>query len=119
MTDLRIVPVTFADACQFVTLWHRHHIAPIGHKFSIGVCDNDNTLRGVAMIGRPVARAFDDGLTLEVNRTATDGTQGNGYSNLSDISADGRYAYTVTNSVSHQRKKLNTSLSNMQEAPRE
>lgn len=75
MTDLRIVPITFADACQFVTLWHRHHTAPIGHKFSIGVCDNDDTLRGVAMVGRPVARAFDDGLTLEVNRTATDGTR--------------------------------------------
>ncbi len=25
--------------------------------------------------GRPVARAFDDGLTLEVNRTCTDGTR--------------------------------------------
>jgi hypothetical protein len=28
----------------------------------------------VAIVGRPVARAFDDGLTLEVTRTATDGT---------------------------------------------
>lgn len=26
------------------------------------------------MVGRPVSRHFDDGLTLEVNRTATDGT---------------------------------------------
>jgi hypothetical protein len=26
------------------------------------------------MVGRPIARAFDDGRTLEVNRTATDGT---------------------------------------------
>jgi hypothetical protein len=26
------------------------------------------------MVGRPVARAFDDGLTAEVNRTCTDGT---------------------------------------------
>lgn len=26
------------------------------------------------MVGRPVARHFDDGLTLEVNRTATDST---------------------------------------------
>ena len=32
-------------------------------------------LRGVAIVGRPVARAFDDGLTLEVTRTATDGTR--------------------------------------------
>jgi hypothetical protein len=27
------------------------------------------------MVGRPVARHFDDGLTLEVNRTATDGSR--------------------------------------------
>lgn len=27
------------------------------------------------MAGRPVARFFDDGLTLEVNRTCTDGTR--------------------------------------------
>ena len=30
---------------------------------------------GVATAGRPVARAFDDGYTLEVNRTCTDGTR--------------------------------------------
>jgi hypothetical protein len=32
-------------------------------------------LVGVAMVGRPVSRHFDNGLTLEVNRTATDGTK--------------------------------------------
>ncbi len=30
---------------------------------------------GVATAGRPVARHLDDGLTLEVNRTCTDGTR--------------------------------------------
>lgn len=74
MTDLRIVPVTFADACGFVATWHRHHQPPIGHKFSIGVADGDDRLVGVAIVGRPVARSYDDGMTLEVNRTATDGT---------------------------------------------
>lgn len=70
---LRIVPVSFADACAFVAEWHRHHQPPIGHKFSLGVgCDN--LLVGVAIVGRPVARHLDDGRTLEVNRTATDGT---------------------------------------------
>jgi hypothetical protein len=53
---------------------HRHHVAPVGHKFSIGVADDDK-LVGVAMVGRPVARAYQDGRTLEVNRTATDGTR--------------------------------------------
>lgn len=27
------------------------------------------------MVGRPIARNFDDGLTLEVNRSCTDGTE--------------------------------------------
>jgi len=71
--SLHLVPVRFRDACEFVAAHHRHHRAPIGHIFSIGVAD-DVELVGVAMVGRPVARHFDDGLTLEVNRTATDGT---------------------------------------------
>lgn len=72
--QLRIVPVTFADARAFVAMWHRHHPPRDGHKFSIGVATEDGTLVGVAMICRPVARSYDDGLTLEVSRTATDGT---------------------------------------------
>lgn len=70
---LRLVPVSFAEACAFVAAWHRHHVPPRGHKFSVGVA-RDGVLCGVAMVGRPVARSYDDGLTLEVNRTATDGT---------------------------------------------
>ena len=72
--DIRLVPVTFRDACEFVQAWHRHHRPPVGHKFSVGVASGD-TLVGVAMVGRPVARHLDDGLTLEVNCTATDGTK--------------------------------------------
>lgn len=72
--NLQIVPVDFDTACRFVAMWHRHHKPPVGHKFSLGVAAGE-TLVGVAMVGRPVARAFDDGRTLEVNRTATDGTK--------------------------------------------
>lgn len=72
--SLQLVPVDFKTACQFVATWHRHHKPPVGHKFSIGVADGE-TLVGVAMVGRPVARLYDDGRTLEVNRTATDGTR--------------------------------------------
>jgi hypothetical protein len=72
---LHLVPVSFADACGFVTMWHRHHVPPRFHKFSIGVADESNRLVGVAMVSIPVARAFNDGLTLEVQRTATDGTK--------------------------------------------
>ena len=71
---LRIVPITFAVACGFVAMWHRHHEPPVGHKFSIGCADFADVLHGVAIVGRPVARLFDDGMTLEVLRSATDGT---------------------------------------------
>jgi hypothetical protein len=71
---VRLVPVSFRDACGFVAMWHRHHQPPIGCKFCIGVANGDDVLVGVAIVGRPVARMADDGLTLEVTRTATDGT---------------------------------------------
>jgi hypothetical protein len=71
--SLRVVPVSFRQACDFVAKLHRHNKPPRGHKFSIG-CSLAGELVGVAMAGRPIARAYDDGLTLEVNRTCTDGT---------------------------------------------
>jgi hypothetical protein len=72
-SKLHAVPLGWRAACAFVTLYHRHHKAPRGQKFAIGCLDDSGTLRGVATCGRPVARAYDDGLTLEVNRTCTDG----------------------------------------------
>lgn len=72
--SLQLVPVTLDEACRFVAMWHRHHRPPVGHKFSIGVAD-DTVLVGVAIVGRPVARHYNDGRTLEVNRTCTDGTR--------------------------------------------
>ena len=73
---LEIVPVDFAQACEFVARYHRHHKPPVGHKFSIGVA-SDGELVGVAIVGRPVSRvlAADPIRTLEVTRSATDGTR--------------------------------------------
>ena len=71
---LTITPINFKQACEYVDQHHRHHKPPRGHKFSIGVTNEQGQLVGVAMIGRPVARHYDNGYTLEVNRTATDGT---------------------------------------------
>jgi hypothetical protein len=73
MTGLRIIPVSFRDACGFVQMWHRHHGAPRGMKFAVGVADDDGVLHGIAIAGRPVARLFDNGQTLEVTRVTTDG----------------------------------------------
>lgn len=71
---LDVVPMSLREACGFVKMWHRHLDPPRGHKWSIGVADTDAVLRGVAIIGRPVAQGFQDGRTLEVLRVATDGT---------------------------------------------
>ncbi|MFI6900270.1 XF1762 family protein [Nonomuraea sp. NPDC050394] len=72
---LRFVPVNFRQACAFVNTWHRHLRPPRGHVFSIGVAGTTTrTLHGVAIVGRPVARMYDNGHTLEITRSATDGT---------------------------------------------
>jgi hypothetical protein len=70
---LLIVPCELKEANTFVRHYHRHHGRAIGHKFSIAVIDEDGKIRGVAIVGRPVARMLDDGWTLEVLRVATDG----------------------------------------------
>ena len=70
--SLTLCPVSLKEACRFIEAHHRHHTPPRGHKFSIGVAAND-ALVGVITVGRPVARHYDDGLTLEVNRSCTDG----------------------------------------------
>lgn len=74
MADLTVAPISFRDASAFVAQHHRHNKPPRGHKFSIALRAG-TALVGVAMAGRPVARALDDGATLEVNRTCTDGTR--------------------------------------------
>lgn len=72
--SIRLVPVDLATAQGFIVDHHRHHRPPVGWKFGVGVADSLDQLVGVAVLGRPSARHFDDGLTLEVTRSATDGT---------------------------------------------
>lgn len=73
--SLHLVPVRFRDAAAFVAMWHRHHQPPVGMVFAVGAADDEGVMHGVAIVGRPVARLFDNGQTLEVTRTATDGTR--------------------------------------------
>lgn len=70
---MKIAPITLRAAQSFIDQYHRHNKPPRGHKFSIGLKNAAGELIGVATAGRPVARHFDDGLTLEVNRTCTTG----------------------------------------------
>lgn len=74
-------PIELATANTFVRAWHRHSKPVVGHLYSLGLFDDDLTLHGVVIVGRPVARALDDGGTVEVTRLATDGTR-NGCSRL-------------------------------------
>lgn len=78
---LKITPININEANAFVKIHHRHHKPVPGAKFSIAISDEEGKVRGVAIVGRPVARMTDDGWTLEVNRVCTDGVK-NGCSML-------------------------------------
>jgi hypothetical protein len=71
---LEAVPVDLAEANAFVRNHHRHHRPVVGHKFSVGAVQSGQIV-GVVIVGRPVSRHRDDGLTLEVTRLCTDGTR--------------------------------------------
>ena len=70
---LRIVPCSIERAKEYVDGLHRHHVASAGARYALAVADEHGKVRGVAMVGHPVARLLDDGWTLEVSRVATDG----------------------------------------------
>ena len=71
---LTLVPMSLSEANCFVMQHHRHHKPVPGSKFCIGAACN-GVVVGVVIVGRPVARMADNGWTLEVNRTCTNGTK--------------------------------------------
>lgn len=71
---LYVVPLTLREARAFVAKVHRHHRPPQGGLFALAASDGRNIV-AVAIVGRPVARALDDGWTAEVTRLASDGTR--------------------------------------------
>ena len=77
---LHVIPMTLREARKYVDRHHRHHRAPQGGLFAIGIAAADS-VRGVAIIGRPVSRMMSDGYTAEVTRVCTDGVK-NGCSML-------------------------------------
>ena len=62
---LSLTPIDFKSANAFVEKLHRHHGPVVRVKFSIGAVDDSGELRGVVMVGRPVARGLDDGWTVD------------------------------------------------------
>lgn len=71
---LQIVPITLREAHAFVAEHHRHHKPAQGGLFALAVADIAGVC-GVAVVGRTVARALDDGFTCEVTRLATNGAR--------------------------------------------
>ena len=72
---LRVVPLELTEANATVAAWHRHHKPVQGHRFSLGVIDDEDQIRGAVIIGRPVARlAGHPRQVLEVTRLVTDGS---------------------------------------------
>lgn len=71
---MTIERIELGEANAFVREHHRHHKPVIGHLFSLGAA-LEGKIIGIAIVGRPVARMRDDGVTAEITRLATDGTR--------------------------------------------
>lgn len=69
---LQIRPLSFRQVCAYIAQHHRHHKPPRGGKVFLGV-EAPEGLVGVLVLGRPSARAYDDGWTFEVTRSCTEG----------------------------------------------
>lgn len=64
---INLIPITLVDAHAFVAQHHRHHRPAQGGLFAVA-CASDDSVVGVAVVGRPVARRSEDGFTSEVTR---------------------------------------------------
>lgn len=73
---MKVVPITLRQAGDFIAQHHRHNKPPRGWKFGTSV-QKHGQLVGVVTAGRPVSRETQqrEPLTIEVNRTCTDGTR--------------------------------------------
>ncbi len=71
---LTITPITQREANAYVAQHHRHHKPVTGAIFCVAASEGE-TVHGVAIVGRPVARALQDGWTAEVTRCCTDGAR--------------------------------------------
>lgn len=67
-------PVELREANAFVRAHHRHHQPVRRARFQLAAWQAE-VLVGVAICGRPVARAYDPLRVLEVTRLCTDGTK--------------------------------------------
>lgn len=69
---LTVVPLELVEANAFVEQHHRHHKKSQGHRFSIGVVDEEGNLHACAIVGRPVS-GLDPKRIIEVVRMCSNG----------------------------------------------
>lgn len=102
---LIIEPITLKEARAFVDENHRHCKSKHAWKFGVGL-SNNGELVGVGIAGRPVARALDDGKTIEVNRVCILEGNKNGnskiYSAICRASEALGYKRAVTYTLEHE-----------------
>lgn len=67
MTKLTHRPATIRGAQAFVSAHHRHNSPPRGARYAVEALWSDEVV-GVVIVGRPLARMLDDGMTCEVLR---------------------------------------------------
>jgi hypothetical protein len=65
---LSLAPMSLREAGRFIDQFHRHHAAPQGGLFALAAMADGAVVVGVAIIGRPLARALQDGFTAEITR---------------------------------------------------
>ncbi len=61
------MPCTISTARAFVAQHHRHSRPPTSGLFAVGAAAGEHLI-GVAIAGRPQARALQDGTTIEITR---------------------------------------------------
>lgn len=71
---LLLSPCELKEAQAFVEIHHRHHRPPQGSRFCLKAMRSGQTV-AVAIVGRPVARFQQDGITVEITRLCSDGTE--------------------------------------------
>lgn len=101
-TPLRLVPITLDEANAFVRGHHRHNGAVRVHRFAVAVASAGEIV-GVSIAGNPRARHLQDGWTVELLRTATDGTR-NACSMLEGAICRAAFALGFRRVVTYTRK---------------
>ena len=104
---LELVPVTLTEARRLVAEHHEHSEAPLSWKFGTGIAV-DGTLVGVAMVGRPSARALDQHRSVEITRVCL--TEAGAYRNAASMlygaacrmAAAGGYRVAYTYTLEHE-----------------